>query len=408
MPNFDVHTIRRDFPQLDQQVYAKKLVYLDSANTSLKPKIVIDAVNEINAYESANIHRGTHFISEVATKKYENARLKTQKFINAKAIEEIVFTKGSTESINLVAHSYGRAHIAAGDEILVTEMEHHSNIVPWQILCAEKGAKLRVVPINEQGELILEEFYSLLNERTKIVAITHVSNALGSINPIKKIIAAAHAQKAVVLVDGAQAIAHLPVDVQDLDCDFYVFSSHKMYGPTGCGVLYGKKELLEEMPPYQSGGSMIANVTFAETTYAALPAKFEAGTPNISGVVGLGAAIDYLQSLPQKQVQEHEHRLLAYATQKLSDIKGLQIIGTAQEKCGVMSFIIRGIHPHDIGSIVDRCGVAIRAGHLCAQPVVKHFGLSSLARASFAFYNTEEEIDALVAALVKVVEVMRV
>jgi len=408
MPNLNIQNIRRDFPQLHRVVYNRPLVYLDSGNTSLKPQIVIDAVNQINSLETANIHRGTHYLSEVATKKYEDARLKVKNFINANQLSEVIFTKGTTEAINLVAQTFGRAMIGAGDEIVLTQMEHHSNIVPWQMLAQEKGVVLKVVPVNDDGELDLGAFHQLLSKNTKLVCVTHVSNALGTVNPLSEIIDASHAVGARVLVDGAQAVPHLKVDVQALNCDFYVFSSHKLCGPTGVGVLYGKKEVLERMPPYQGGGDMIAQVTFEQSTYAELPHKFEAGTPNIAGVIGFGAALDYVDALDWEAVEHHENDLLAYGTEQLALVKGLRLIGTAAKKCSVLSFVITGVHPHDIGSIVDRQGVAIRAGHLCAQPIVNRFGVPALARASLAFYNTKEEIDSLVNALNRVVEVMGV
>lgn len=408
MSKFDVMSVRRDFPQLARSVHGKALVYLDSANTSLKPQCVIDAVNRYNTDECANIHRGTHHLSELATKRYDAAREAVRAFINAPESAEIIFVKGATEGINLVAHSLGHMIVKAGDEILLTHMEHHSNIVPWQLLCQQKGAVIKVVPVNDDGSLDMPAFHNLLNERTKIVSVTHISNALGTVNPVADIVAAAHAYGAIVVLDGAQAVPHLKVDVHALDCDFYTFSSHKLCGPTGVGVLYGKKDLLKKMPPYQGGGDMIEQVSFEHTSYAELPSKFEAGTPNISGVIGLGAAVEYLSQLNWDQVEDHESSLLSYGANMLTSVKGLYLIGTAKNKCGVLSFVIEGVHPHDIGSIVDRCGVAIRAGHMCAQPIVKRYGVPALARASLAFYNTHEEIDLLVGALHKVVEVMRV
>ena len=402
---FDVEKIRQDFPILKQMVHGKSLVYFDNAATSQKPQVVLDTLMNYYTEYNANIHRGVHFMSEKATAAYEETRLKIQRFTNAGYKEEIIFTRGTTESINLVAQSYGRQHVGAGDEVLITAMEHHSNIVPWQMLCLEKNAKLIVVPINDNGELLLEEYERLLSPRTKLVALAHVSNALGTINPVKHLIEIAHHRNIPVLVDGAQAIPHFRVDVQDLDADFYAFSSHKMFGPTGIGVLYGKKSLLEAMPPYQGGGDMIKSVTFEKTIYNDLPYKFEAGTPNIADTIAFGSAIDYLESLDIDVVEEYEHELLEYATKVLSAIPGLKIIGKAEHKAGVISFTLDGIHPHDIGTILDTEGVAIRTGHHCAQPVMQRFGIPATARASFAFYNTKEEVDVLVRAIHKVKEI---
>jgi cysteine desulfurase/selenocysteine lyase len=401
----DVERIRADFPILRQQVHGHALVYLDNAATSQKPKAVIDAIVRYYERDNANIHRGVHYLSQQATEEFEAARKAVQLFLHAARPSEIIFLRGATEAINLVAQTYGRVHVGAGDEMLITAMEHHSNIVPWQMLCEEKGAKLRVAPINDAGELILAEFERLLTPRTKIVAVGHVSNALGTINPIATIIKIAHAKNIPVLVDGAQAVPHISVNVQELDCDFYVFSSHKLYGPTGVGILYGKQALLEAMPPYQGGGDMISSVTFEKTTYNKVPHKFEAGTPDMSGAVGLRAAIEYLNHLGMENIAAHEHELLDYATQKVSAIPGVRIIGTAKEKAGVLSFVIEGVHPHDIGTILDQEGIAIRTGHHCAQPVMERFGIDATARASFAVYNTKEEVDVLVRGIQKVEEV---
>jgi len=401
----DVDKIRRDFPILARDVRGKKLVYLDNAATSQKPRVVIDALSRYYGQENANIHRGVHFLSELATAEHERARHTVRSFINAADSKEIVFVRGTTEAINLVAQTYGRVHVAAGDEVLITAMEHHSNIVPWQLLCEEKGAKLRVAPINDDGELLLEEFAKLLTPRTKIVAVAHVSNALGTVNPLRQIIQLAHQKNIPVLVDGAQAVPHMKVDVQALDCDFYAFSSHKMFGPTGMGVLYGKASLLEAMPPYQGGGEMISSVTFEKTTYNKLPFKFEAGTPNIAGAIALGVAIEYLNEIGMNKIAAYEHELLEYATRKVSAIPGVRLIGTAKEKAGVLSFVIEGIHPHDVGTILDQEGIAIRTGHHCAQPIMDRFGIPATARASFAFYNTKEEVDALANGILKVQEV---
>lgn len=401
----DVENVRKDFPILSRMVHGNKLVYLDNAATSQKPRAVIDAISNYYEDENSNIHRGVHFLSQLATEGYENARSTIQKFVNAAEAREIIFVRGTTEGINLVAQTYGRAHVGAGDEVLISAMEHHSNIVPWQILCEEKRAHLRVAPINDRGELVLEEFEKLLTARTKIVAVTHVSNALGTINPLAAIIAMAHRRNIPVLVDGAQAVPHIPVDVQALDCDFYAFSGHKVYGPTGIGALYGKAALLEAMPPYQGGGDMISSVTFEKTTYNKLPYKFEAGTPDVAGVIGMGAGIEYLNRLGIDRVADHEHELLAYATKMIAAIPGIRLIGTAQEKTGVLSFVMDDVHPHDIGTILDQQGIAIRTGHHCAQPVMERFAVPATARASFAVYNTKEEIDALAAGIQKVKEV---
>jgi cysteine desulfurase / selenocysteine lyase len=402
---YDVQKIRRDFPILARDVRGKKLVYLDNAATSQKPQVVIDTIVRYYEQENANIHRGVHFLSELATSKHDRARQLVQKFINAGHTHEIVFLRGATEAINLVAQSYGRKHVAAGDEVLITAMEHHSNIVPWQILCDEKGARLRVAPINELGELIMPEFEKLVGPRTKIVAIPHVSNALGTVNPVKQIVELAHARNIPVVVDGAQAAPHTKIDVQALGCDFYAFSSHKMFGPMGMGVLYGKTELLDAMPPYQGGGDMISSVTFEKTIYNKLPFKFEAGTPDVAGAIGLGAAIEYLNAIGMDSIAAYEHELLTYATEKVSAIPGVRLIGTARDKAGVLSFVMDNVHPHDIGTILDQEGIAIRTGHHCAQPVMLCFGIPATARASFALYNTKDEVDALAAGIKKVQEV---
>jgi cysteine desulfurase/selenocysteine lyase len=401
----DLRKIRSDFPILARDVRGKKLVYLDNAATSQKPQVVIDTIVRYYEQENANIHRGVHFLSELATSKHDRARLAVQKFINAAHVHELVFVRGATEAINLVAQTYGRKHVSADDEVLITAMEHHSNIVPWQMLCDEKGAKLRVAPINDAGELRLDEFEKLIGPLTRIIAIPHVSNALGTVNPVKKIVELAHSRNIPVVVDGAQAAPHMQIDVQALGCDFYAFSSHKMFGPMGIGVLYGKTELLEAMPPYQGGGDMISSVTFEKTIYNKLPFKFEAGTPDVAGAIGLGAAIEYLAEIGMDKIAEHEHDLLAYATDKVSAIPGVRLIGTAKEKASVLSFVMEGIHPHDIGTILDQEGIAIRTGHHCAQPVMQCFGIPATARASFALYNTKEEVDSLVQGILKVQEV---
>jgi cysteine desulfurase/selenocysteine lyase len=402
---FDPYAVRGDFHILFERINGKPLVYLDNAATSQKPRAVIDAITHYYEADNANIHRGVHQLSQRATHEYEAARCLISDFLHAASPNEIVFVRGATEGINLVAQTCGRVHVREGDEVLITAMEHHSNIVPWQMLCEEKGAQLRVTPINDHGELLLDEFARLLNPKTKIVALAHVSNALGTINPLPEIIELAHRQNAVVVVDGAQAVPHLAVDVQALDCDFYVFSGHKIYGPTGIGALYGKATLLEQMPPYQGGGDMISSVTFEKTTYNKIPHKFEAGTPHIAGVIGLGAAITYVKQLGLDNIAHHEHDLLAYATQAFSVLPGIRLIGTAKEKTAVLSFVMEGIHPHDIGTILDQEGIAIRTGHHCAQPVMERFGVPATARASFGLYNTHEEIDQLVQAMQKVREV---
>jgi len=398
---FDVEKIRGDFPILSQRIYGRPLAYLDNAATTQKPQSVIDAVSHYYACDNANVHRGVHALSERATAAYEGARKRIAGFFNARSEREVIFTRGATEAINLVAASWGGANIGAGDEVLITHMEHHSNIVPWQMLCERVGASLKVAPINNAGELIMDEFTALLSERTKLVGAVHMSNALGTVNPIASIIARAHDAGAKVLIDGAQAAAHLAVDMQALDADFYVTSAHKMYGPTGIGALIGKEEILDAMPPYQGGGDMIRMVTFEKTEYNDLPYKFEAGTPHISGVIGFGKAIEYIQGVGFAAIGAREQELLAYATARAGNFEGLRRIGTAAEKACVLSFVIDGVHPHDLGTILDREGVAIRAGHHCAMPVMQFFGVPATARASFSMYNTEAEIDALFAALKK-------
>ncbi|MGI6461377.1 MAG: SufS family cysteine desulfurase [Candidatus Hydrogenedentales bacterium] len=404
-PVLDVAALRQDFPILQTKVHGKPLIYLDNAATSQKPQAVLDALSQYYAESNANIHRGIYQLSEDATQAYAAARLRVKNFIRARLKCEIVFTRGTTESINLVAQTYGRQHVKAGDEVLITHMEHHSNIVPWQVLCEEKGARLRVVPITDTGELDIEAFQRMLNGRTKLAAITYVSNALGTVNPVKELVAMAHAQGVPVLVDGAQAVPHLPIDVLDLDCDFFVFSGHKMFGPTGIGVLYGRAELLEEMPPYQTGGDMILSVRFDKTVFNALPHKFEAGTPDIAGAIGLGAAIDYLHRVDLARIAAYEAELLQYGTEVLRAIDGLHIVGNAAHKASVLSFVMDAAHPHDIGQMLDGEGIAVRAGHHCTQPLMERLGVPATARASLAFYNTYEELDALGRALHKINEV---
>jgi cysteine desulfurase/selenocysteine lyase len=402
---WDVERIRADFPVLHQTVNGKPLVYLDNAASSQVPQVVIDRGSTYLEQEHSNIHRGVHYLSQRATTAYEGAREKVKRFINAREAKECLFVRGATEGINLVMHGYGRKFVKEGDEVIISAMEHHANIVPWQMLCEEKGATLRVIPMNDAGELILDEYDALLNERTKIVAVTHISNALGTINPIKEIINRAHKYGVPVLIDGAQGIVHLAIDVQELDCDFYVFSGHKMFAPTGSGVVYGKAEWLEKMNPFQGGGDMIRTVTFEKTTYAGLPNKFEAGTPAIASQIGLGAAIDYLTSIGREQAVAYEQQLLDYATERIGSIEGVKIIGTAREKASVLSFVVDDVHPHDIGTILDQEGIAVRAGHHCAQPVMKRFNVPATARASFAFYNTKAEIDTLARTIEKVIEI---
>lgn len=402
----DIQRCRADFPILQQEVHGKPLVYLDNGATSQKPKAVIDALSHYYRADNANVHRGVHTLSERATHAYEAARVKAQRFINAADPREIVFVRGTTEAINLVAQSHGRKYLKPSDEIILTELEHHANIVPWQMVCQQTGAVLRVVPINDRGEILLEEYLRLLNDHTRLVAVAHLSNALGTINPVRAIIAAAHERDIPVLIDGAQAAAHLAVDVRALDCDFYAFSGHKLYGPTGIGVLYGKSALLDAMDPYQGGGEMILRVTFEHTEYNKTPHKFEAGTPNIAGAIGLGAALDYVGGVGLEAIAAYENEVLHYATEALSAIPGVRIIGTAGAKASILSFVVDGIHPHDIGTIMDLQGIAIRAGHHCAMPVMQHFKVPATARASFGMYNTEKEVDRLVAGLHKVKEVL--
>ncbi|HET6383044.1 MAG TPA: cysteine desulfurase [Armatimonadota bacterium] len=404
---FDVDKVRQDFPILGETIRGKPLVYLDNAATTQKPWPVINAMTRFYCADCSNIHRGVHLLSQRATEMYEAAREKAQRFINAAHSREVIFVRGATEGINLVAQSFGRTNVSAGDEVLITAMEHHSNIVPWQMLCEEKGARLRVAPINDRGELLLDEFEDLLTPRTRLVALAHISNVLGTINPVREVVAMAHQKGIPVLVDGAQATPHLKIDVQDLDCDFYVLSGHKMYGPTGVGILYGKTALLKAMPPYQGGGDMILSVTFEKTKYNDLPYKFEAGTPNIAAGIGLGAAIDYLNSAGLDRVAAYEHGLLSYGTEKLLEIPDLRIIGMAREKASVLSFMLEGeapIHPHDIGTVLDQDGIAIRTGHHCAQPLMQRLGIPATARASLGMYNTRQEIDALAEGLKKVKE----
>jgi cysteine desulfurase/selenocysteine lyase len=398
-PAFDVARVRADFPILQLTVAGKPLVYLDNAASSQMPQPVIDRLVRYQTSEHANIHRAVHYLSETATAAYEAARIKLQRFINAPEAREVIFTSGTTESINLVAHGWGRQNLQAGDEIILTVLEHHSNIVPWQMLALEKGATIRVVPINDAGELLLDQYEALFNHRTRFVSIAHVSNALGSINPVKRMIAFAHARGVPVLVDGAQAAPHLAVDVQDLGCDFYAFSGHKLCGPTGIGILYGRAALLEAMQPFKGGGDMIHTVTFEKTTYAPIPNKFEAGTPPIAAAVGLGAAVDYLNGIGMQAIASHEHELLCYATEQLAVMPGVRLLGTAQHKAAVLSFAVQGIHPHDVGTLLNQEGVAVRTGHHCAQPLMLRLGVVATSRASFAFYNTQADVDALVAGI---------
>jgi len=403
--SLDVESVRKDFPILRQQVRGKPLVYLDSAATAQKPRAVIDAIARYYLDDNANVHRGVHLLSERATEAYEGSREKVRRFINAAHAHEIVFVRGTTEAINLVAQTYGRTQVSVGDEVLVTVMEHHSNIVPWQMLCEEKGAILRVAPMDDHGQLLMGELEHLIGPRTRLLALGHVSNALGTINPVRRIVEMAHQRSVPVLLDGAQAAPHLEVDVQALGCDFYAFSGHKLFGPTGIGVLYGRSELLEQMRPWQGGGDMISSVTFEKTTYNKLPHKFEAGTPDIAGAIGLGAAIDYVSGLGLSAIAAHEHDLLGYATEALRTVPGLRLIGTAKEKASVLSFLLGEVHPHDVGTVLDREGIAIRTGHHCAQPLMRRLGIAATARASLALYNTREDVDALVAGLHKVREV---
>jgi len=403
----NIQNIRQDFPILSKNVNGKPLVYLDSGATAQKPKQVIDAISNYYQTQNANIHRGVHQLSQEITIAYEHARATVQNHLNAALSQEIIFTSGTTESINLVANSFGKIYIKSGDEIIISEMEHHSNILPWQMLCEEKGAVLKVIPINEKGELLIDEYKKLLCNKTKIVAVTHVSNTLGTINPVKEIIALAHEINIPVLIDGAQAVPHIKVDVQDLDADFYCFSGHKLFGPTGVGILYGKEKWLNEMPPYKVGGGTIKTVTFKKTEYAALPLKFEAGTPHIEGGIGLAAAIDYVNEIGLENISAYECELLDYATLKLMAIEGLRIIGTAKEKASVISFIIEEIHPLDVGTILDKQGIAIRTGHHCTQPLMKHYGIPGTIRVSLVFYNTKEEIDVLVNGIQKAIKMLK-
>jgi cysteine desulfurase/selenocysteine lyase len=404
-PAFNVERVRKDFPILKERVHGRPLVYLDNAATTQKPRPVLDALMRFYTAECANVHRGVHRLSEKATQDYEEARDRVRRFLNAAASREIIFVRGATEGINLVAQTFGRQNVGAGDEVLITALEHHSNIVPWQLLCQERGARLRVAPIDDAGEVLLDEYERLLGPRTRLAALAHVSNALGTVNPVRQMIELAHRRGVPVLLDGAQAVPHLPVDVRDLDCDFYVFSGHKVFGPTGIGVLYGKAPLLEAMPPWQGGGDMIRSVTFEKTTWNDLPYRFEAGTPHIAGAIGLGAALDYVAGVGLKASAGHEQDVLAHGAAALSALPGLRLIGTARDKAGVLSFVLEGIHPHDAGTILDREGIAVRAGHHCAQPVMQRFGVPATLRASLAFYNTRQEIDALVRGLRKVREV---
>ncbi|MCF8306720.1 MAG: cysteine desulfurase [Ignavibacteriales bacterium] len=402
---FDVYRVREDFPILSRLVNGKPLIYLDNAATTQKPSQVIESLHQYYSYENANIHRGLYFLSELATESYESARLKVKEFINAMSASEIIFVRGATEAINLLATSFARSgFFTQGSEIIVSEMEHHANIVPWQIAAESLGIKLRVIPFNENGELMIEKLPELINKNTKLVSVVHISNALGTINPVREIIRIAHENAIPVLVDGSQSVPHMPVDVQDLDCDFFVFSGHKMFAPTGIGILYGKTLYLDKLPPYQGGGDMIRTVSFEKSTFEDLPHKFEAGTPNIAGGIALGSAIDYLNSFDRMELLQHEDALLNYATEKLLSVRGLRIIGTAKTKASVISFIIEGIHPYDIGTIIDTDGIALRTGHHCTQPVMKHFGLPATARASFAFYNTIEEVDSLIKGIHKVIK----
>jgi cysteine desulfurase/selenocysteine lyase len=405
--DFNVHEIRKDFPVLAQKAYGKPLIYFDNAATSQKPQVVIDALIKYYSEYNANIHRGVHFLSQKASQAYDETRSKVQKFIDSKVQEEIIFTRGTTESINLVASTWGRKNIQAGDEIIISGMEHHSNIVPWQLLCEEKKAKLKIIPMNDDGELLLDEFEKLFTSRTKFVSVVHTSNSLGTINPVKKIISIAHQHNVPVLVDAAQAIAHEKINVQDLDCEFLAFSAHKMLGPTGVGVLYGKLNLLEEMPPYQGGGEMISSVSFEKTTYNEVPYKFEAGTPNVADVIALGAALDYSNSLDRKIISAYENELLKYATEKLSEIKGVRIIGTAKNKTSVVSFIIDGVNALDAGMYLDTLGVAVRTGHHCTEPVMTRFGIPGTIRASFLFYNTKQEIDVMIEGVRKAISFLK-
>lgn len=403
----NIRRIRNEFPTLDVEVHGKDIIYLDNGATSQKPQMVIDRINKYYEEENSNIHRGVHFLSQHATEQYELARKKVQKFINAEKEEEIIFTSGTTDAVNLVANSFGKKYLKEGSEVIISTMEHHSNIVPWQMICELTGATLRVIPINDAGELIMDDFKSMVNENTAIISVTHVSNTLGTINPVKEIIDFAHERNIPVMLDGAQAVPHMRIDVQDLDADFYAFSAHKMFGPTGVGILYGKEKFLNDMPPYKGGGDMIKSVSFEKTTYNDLPHKFEAGTPNIAGGIGLGAAIDFMESIGIDAIAEYENDLLEYATPLLSSIDGLNIIGTAENKASVISFLVDGTHPYDLGTLLDQMGVAIRTGHHCTEPLMNRFQIPGTARASFAFYNTTEEIDYLYESLNRAINMLR-
>lgn len=407
VPTFDVEAIRAEFPLLQREMRGKPLVFLDSGASSQKPQAVIDALGHYYTHQHANVHRGVYELSQEATDAYELGRERVRQFLNAPSTEELIFVKGCTDGINLVASSYGRQFLQAGDEVLISAMEHHSNIVPWQIICEQTGAQLKVIPVSERGELDMEAYEQLLSDRTKMVAVIHVSNTLGTINPVREIIAKAHERDIPVLLDGAQATPHMKVDVQELDVDFYVFSGHKVFGPTGIGILYGKRKWLDAMPPYQGGGEMIANVTFEKTTYNELPHKFEAGTPHIAGAVGLGAALEYVMNIGQEAIAQHEAALLAYATERLRAIDGLRIIGTAENKASVISFLIDGTHPYDVGTILDKLGIAVRTGHHCTQPLMDQFGIPGTVRASFAMYNNQADIDRLVAAVERAARMLR-
>lgn len=405
--SFNVKDIRKDFPILTEKVYGKPLVYFDNGATSQKPKAVIDAIDSYYFTQNANVHRGAHHLSQLATEAFENAREKSRLFINAPSTETVIFTKGTTDSINLVAQSWGRKNLNEGDEVLISGMEHHSNIVPWQLICEERGATLKVIPVLEDGSLDMKAFRELCTSKTKMLAVNHISNTLGTINPVKELTAYAHEKGARVLIDGAQAAPHMAINVHDLDCDFYAFSGHKMFAPTGIGILYGKKEVLDEMPPYQGGGEMIKEVRFEGSTYADLPYKFEAGTPNISGAIGLGAAIDYLNTLDKNAAQEHEQELLEYAFAELKKIAGIRFYGEAREKVSVISFLIEGIHPFDIGTLIDKMGIAVRTGHHCTQPLMNRYCIPGTIRVSFTFYNTKEEIDLFIIALKRAIEIVK-
>lgn len=402
----DIEKIRKDFPILDRKVYGKPLVYFDNGATAQKPWAVIKGIEDYYTQLNSNVHRGVHHLSQLATDAYEASRRKIQAFLNAKHEHEVIFTKGTTDAINLVAYSYGKQFVKAGDTVLISAMEHHSNIVPWQIMCEDRGAQLQVIPINDKGELLMDEFAGLLHDRVKLISVAYVSNTLGTINPVKEIIEQAHRHKIPVLLDAAQAVQHIPIDVQELDVDFLVFSGHKIYGPTGIGILYGKEELLNQLPPYQGGGSMIKQVTFARTTYHDLPFRFEAGTPNIEACINLGTAIDYVTNLGLTAIQQYEHELLDYLTEKLLAIDKLRIIGTAAEKSGVVSFIVEGVHPYDVGVLLDKLGIAVRTGHHCTQPLMEFFGIPGTVRVSLAFYNTKAEIDQLAAGVTRAITML--